>query len=108
MAPTTSGFELISGAPEQFTLMPTMSEGTNKRLHACLSSLAPVSPRIPAETIVFTGSKPGIRAAIVLNRDPSKSVELLGNKIDRAHLIRLSPSAPVGAFAGHPFVDLGL
>jgi hypothetical protein len=30
----------------------------------------------------------------------------IGNQIDRTHLIRLPPSAPVGAFAGHPFVDL--
>src|SRR4051812_33503653 len=32
----------------------------------------------------------------------------VGNQIDRANLIRLPPSAPVGAFPGHPFVDLGV
>src|SRR6185437_15602715 len=32
----------------------------------------------------------------------------IGNQIDRTRLIRLSPSATAGAFAGHPFVDLGL
>src|SRR5690242_9614545 len=28
--------------------------------------------------------------------------------MDRTHLVRFPPSAPVGAFAGHPLVDFGL
>ena len=54
MAETSSGFELISGAPEQFTLIPTVSLGEMKWDQASRSSVAPVNSRMPRESILFT------------------------------------------------------
>src|SRR5882757_10563226 len=54
MAETSSGFELISGAPEQLTLIPTVSLGEMKWDQASWSPVAPVSSRMPRESILFT------------------------------------------------------
>jgi hypothetical protein len=47
----TSGVDIAPGAPEQFALMPTTSEGAMNFLHASASFFAPVSACMPREII---------------------------------------------------------
>src|SRR5579862_1981806 len=54
MPRTTSGEEQMIGAPEQFTLIPTMSAGEKKLAHASRSAFAPVSDCIPLDSILST------------------------------------------------------
>src|SRR5688572_6574884 len=54
MPETTSGADMMLGAPEQFTLTPTTSLGVIKRAQQSRSSLSPVSARIPSESMLRT------------------------------------------------------
>ena len=52
--PTTSGVDIMPGAPEQFTLMPTTSAGVKKRAQLSRASVSPVSARMPCAIISRT------------------------------------------------------
>jgi hypothetical protein len=54
MPPTTSGEARITGAPEQFTLIPITSAGEKNDAQASFSDLAPVSVVMPEESILST------------------------------------------------------
>src|SRR6266508_4379513 len=50
----TTGCEQIPGAPEQFTLIPTISVGEKNLRHASRAAVSPVSAAIPRRTISAT------------------------------------------------------
>src|SRR5688500_15001144 len=54
MSATTSGDDIMFGAPEQLILIPTTSLGVTKRAQESRSSLSPVSARIPSRSILRT------------------------------------------------------
>ena len=81
MAPTSSGLELISGAPEQFTLMPTTSEGLIKPAQASRSDFAPVRSRIPAESMARTAW--ALKKSEIMKNNPGMKSRKFHFKIKR-------------------------
>ena len=60
---TTTGDDMIPGAPEQLTLIPTISAGVMKRAHASRTSASPVKARMPCAIISRTTAGSGFSLA---------------------------------------------
>ena len=68
ISPTISGVDMMLGAPEQFTLMPTTSDGVKKRAQESRASLSPVSVRMPLEIISRTVGTSTLSVPVSIDR----------------------------------------